>query len=512
MGRQPRRRIGSHPSYKRGARLRADQVRQARQERQRAQGASSPPRPSTRERRPIARQPVPKWRRWLPRNRYVLFSVPAAVLALSAIFLVPLMLQSWKAYGKILVNASPRPRVVVNDQGTPVLDPNNPALLPNWDKKERVNIVLLGADTSPDRRQQGEIPLSDTIIIVTIDPASKQVGLLSIPRDTLVTIPGVGKDKINAAYFSGELSNVTGPGLVEATIEYNFGIPIHYFAEVDFDGFKEIIDTIGGITLDVPAPIKDDEYPGEANNYTRIYFHTGLQHMNGETALHYVRTRHDDNDFARGERQQQLLRALREQAVDLNLITKAPELMAALGDTVRTDLQPVDILKLAKLGTEINEGNIHSYSIQSALTEQWNPGQPYYLVPDWTKVRAILQEMMPGTSNSPQSSPVPNPEKPNLKARVLVENATLVDKLASSAAGKLKEQGFSTVSIAQASDAGQHGNSQVISSSSNLATARLIAKVLGLPPASVIQGDVGQTNGNHIVIILGYDAPGASGQ
>ncbi len=513
MGRQPRRRINSHPSYKRGARLRADEIRQARQQRQGVTDSSTSPSSSARAPRPIARQPSSQARRWLPSNRYVLFGVPAAILAVALIFLMPLMLQTWKAYGKIFVGQDSHPRVIVNDQGTPVLDLSNSASLPDWDKKERVNIALLGSDTSPDRREEGEIPLSDTIIIVTIDPASKQVGLLSIPRDLLVTIPGVGEDKINSAYSSGELSDVTGPGLVKATLEYNFGVPIHYFAEVDFEGFKKIIDTVGGITLDVPAPIKDDQYPGEKFNYTRVYFHTGLQHVNGQTALRYVRTRHDDNDFARGERQQQLLRALREQAVDLNLISKAPDLMAALGDTVRTDLQPIDMLKLAKLGTEIKEGNIRSYSIQSALTEQWNPGHPYYLVPDWTEVHSILQEMMPGANNSPQSSQQVQPlEKPNLKAKVLVENATLVDKLAAGAAGKIKEQGFTTVSVAQAPDAGQHGNSQVITSSSNLATARLIAKVLGLPPASVIQGDASQTNDNDIVIILGDDAPGGSSE
>ena len=149
--------------------------------------------------------------------------------------------------------------------------------------------------------------------------------------------------------------------------------------------------------IDVPAPLKDDEYPGEKFNYTRVYFHSGLQHMDGPAALRYVRTRHDDNDFARGERQQQMLRALREQEVDLNLITQAPELLSALGDTVRTNLQPIEVLKLAKLGTMIPERNIRSFSIREAVTPSWLPGRPYYLIPDWDNVRVILQQMMPGS-------------------------------------------------------------------------------------------------------------------
>src|SRR5690606_39902762 len=127
-----------------------------------------------------------------------------------------------------------------------------------------------------------------------------QVGMMSIPRDLLVTIPGLGEEKINAAYSAGEESGVTGAGLVRATVEYNFNIPIHYVAEVDFEGFQRIVDTLGGVTIDVPAPIKDDEYPGEQFNYTRIYFHTGLQHLDVNTARRFARTRSDDTHFIRG--------------------------------------------------------------------------------------------------------------------------------------------------------------------------------------------------------------------
>ena len=100
------------------------------------------------------------------------------------------------------------------------------------------------------------------MIIVSINPPTKTVGMVSIPRDLLVTIPGYGDDKINAAYPYGSQADITGPGLAEATIEYNFKVNIDYYAEVDFTGFQKIIDTLGGVTLDVPAPIKDDEYPG----------------------------------------------------------------------------------------------------------------------------------------------------------------------------------------------------------------------------------------------------------
>ncbi|MBX6341874.1 MAG: LCP family protein [Thermomicrobiaceae bacterium] len=387
--------------------------------------------------------------------------------------------------------------------------------MPDWDKKERVNILLLGVDSSPERLAAGEPPLSDTMIIVTIDPQTKQVGMLSIPRDLKVTIPGVGETKINAAYSIGSQSAVTGPGLVRATIEANFHIPIHYYAEVNFDGFQKIVDTLGGVTIDVPAPIKDDEYPGEHFNYTRVYFHTGLQHMDGKTALRYARTRHDDNDFARGNRQQQVLMALRQQGINRNLITKAPELVDTLGDTVRTDLKPEQVLALAKLGTQIKGEDIHTFNLQSAVTEDYRPGQPYYLIPDWAKIHQILSQMMPNAAPAGAAAPTATntpSDNPNLRAAVLVENATHVNRLAAHSAAKLQDAGFSNVSTAQSPNTGGEPTSRIVDYTGNPATARLIAEVLGLTASAIQEGQGAEPHGYDIVVTLGDDAPVDSGQ
>ncbi len=350
---------------------------------------------------PDAPLPMPLRPRRSP-IRWILGAVSLVVLVGLVLYLGPLALASWRAYQRVFVTPAPRATVVINERGTPevVLVPaDDPAVqLPDWDKKDRINVLLLGVD----RREGDEIPRSDTIIVVSIDPLTKDVGMLSIPRDLLVTIPGYGAQKINAAYPLGESSTVTGPGLVRATIEYNFGIPIHYYAEVDFDGFVRIVDTLGGVVVDVPAPIKDDEYPGENYDYTRLYFAPGLQHMDGKTALRYVRTRHDDNDFSRGYRQQQVLRALREQGLRLNLLRKAPQLVDSLADTVRTDLSPTQVLALAKLGSEIPRERIRSYSLLQATTSYWEPGQPFYLIPNWPAIQAILDQMFPPREGQPQ--------------------------------------------------------------------------------------------------------------
>lgn len=431
------------------------------------------------------------------------------------------------AYDQIFTGTAPRPVMTVNPAGTPVIVPGatRTVQLPDWSKKERVNILLLGVD----QRDTGEIPRSDTIIVVSIDPVTKQVGMMSIPRDMKVEIPNHGEDKINAAYSIGAQQSITGPGLVRATIEYNFHITIHYTAVVDFKGFQKIVDTLGGVTLDVQAPIKDDQYPGAENNFTRVYFHSGLQHMDGAAALQYARTRHDDNDFARGNRQQQVLMALRSQATTLNLITKAPALLDDLGNTLKTDIPPSDALKLAKLGTEVKQPDIHSYSLLPALNDQMENGVDY-LIPDWSKVRGIVNQLIPPppatpvptktstATPTPTASPTPaspvatsTPAGPNLGAAILVQNATLVNQLAADNAAKLTQDGFTSVATGQSPRTGQYPTSQVVVYNGDDATARAVAQDLNLPASSVKAGDPATNPGYDIVVILGDDAPSLSG-
>lgn len=353
-------------------------------------------------------------------------AVPLVVIVAGAIFVVPSLLAAHQAYNKIFVPRVPQYRVVLNANGTPVIaqstqaPPPTPAPtaqiaasgtiatpaasptqstestptpvvnLPTWDGTSRINILLLGSDT----RGAGQIGRSDTMILVTINPVTKQVGMLSIPRDLLVSIPNYGQAKINAAYAYGSVTKLTGPGLAVATVEYNFGVRIDYFAEVNTMGLASIINTLGGVTLDVPAPIKDNQFPGSGSNYLRVIFHTGLQHMNGTQAVEYARTRHDDSDFARSVRQQQLLRALRAQAVGLNLLSKAPTLLNQLANTFRTDLSPTQLLELAKLGSTMNSSDIHSYSMLDAISVSYSPGQPYYLIPNWPAIHKVLNQMM----------------------------------------------------------------------------------------------------------------------
>ncbi len=231
---------------------------------------------------------------------------------------------------------------------TPTTTPtatSTPGEIPKWNGTGRLTMLLMGVD-----RREDEPSRSDTMILVNIDPVAKTASMLAIPRDLRVIIPGYGVHKINASYAFGEADGFSGggPALAIQTIETNLGVHIDYFAEVDFAGFVKIVDTVGGITVDVPYPIKDDAYPASGNNYMRVYFPAGWQHLDGEQALQYARTRHDDGDGMRSVRQQQVLVALRQQAVSFDLLTKAGELLGELGDAVRTDLSPTQALQLAR--------------------------------------------------------------------------------------------------------------------------------------------------------------------
>jgi LCP family protein required for cell wall assembly len=237
----------------------------------------------------------------------------------------------------------------------------------------------------------------------------ERVDILSIPRDLLVDIPGYYATKINAAYPMGELDESLaggGPTLAAQTVEYNFGIFIHYYAEVDIAGMEKVIDILDGIIIDVPGIVKDEQYPTENFGYTRVYFTPGLQLMDGRTAVRYSRTRHDDGDFARQERQQHVLLALRERALSSGIITKLPEIISEVGDSVRTDLSRRQVLSLARLAQDVGRENIFMHSLQDYVHEESIDGG-YYLVGDWDVLRALAADL---------------PSDPNARSAVEIEN------------------------------------------------------------------------------------------
>lgn len=218
----------------------------------------------------------------------------------------------------------------------------------------RVNILVLGVGG-----QGHEAPdLSDTIMVMSVDPKTKDAAMLSIPRDLYVKIPASAKTrqqngKINAANAYG------GPELAARVVSNVIGVPIHYYVLIDFSGFRQAIDAVGGIDINVPNAIYDPSYPcdNERGGYCPFSVKPGMQHMNGTVALRYARSRKSTSDFDRAARQQLVIAALRQKALQLSTLTnpvKLTELISAIGTHVKTDIQPAELKKMAALAKDID--------------------------------------------------------------------------------------------------------------------------------------------------------------
>ena len=270
-------------------------------------------------------------------------------------------------------SASPEPSVTEPPvQGSAL--PN--ATIPPWDGTERLNILLIGTDQRPKEGTYN----TDTLIVVSIDPATGQVAMFSLPRDTVdVPMPSgplrnafgpVYTRKINA-FFTSVRNRADLVAGTDRTRGYNglklilgnlYDLDIKYFVEVNFDGFRQVVDAMGGVTINVQIPVTDERFPSDTGRLSRVYIPAGLQHMTGSQALVYARSRYSgEGDFDRGARQQRVLTSLREQADIGNLVPRIPELANALKATVRTDIPQAELAKLAGLAGGINTKDIRSY-------------------------------------------------------------------------------------------------------------------------------------------------------
>ncbi len=258
----------------------------------------------------------------------------------------------------------------------------------------RVNILLLGSDT--DQKFSNGSYLAQTDIIITIDPATRQVGMLSIPRDFWIDVPGSGMHKLDEAYSLG------GTALSRLTIYQDFGIPINYYAWVGLDGFIKVIDTVGGVDVNVLHPITDDNYPDDVGNntgdiyaYKRLYIPAGPQHLAGGDALEYVRSRHADlvGDFGRSARQQQILSALQKKLTNPGIIGKLPDIAHDLDGYVKTDMQLTDVFKLVYFARGLNSSSINRVILGPPYSSSGTVGTKSVVFPDCAKITPVIAQM-----------------------------------------------------------------------------------------------------------------------
>ncbi len=233
------------------------------------------------------------------------------------------------------------------------------------------NILVLGMDA----RQGGKMWRTDTIMVAAVDSARQEVGILSIPRDLWVEIPGYGPGRINIVDFIGENRDGSGggPALVNQVLRDNLGVETQHWVRIRQEGLVELVDAMEGITITLDCPlVEKTPDPRVKGQYEYLMLPAGPVFLQGELAKKFVTYRYATNDFNRARRQQQVIWAIRNRALELDLFPRIPQLWAALSDTFQTDLLVGDILRLAMLGRDLAPERVHGtvlsrQALQSAL-------------------------------------------------------------------------------------------------------------------------------------------------
>lgn len=258
---------------------------------------------------------------------------------------------------------------------------------------EPLAVLIMGID-----RRAGEIgpSRSDTMILAGLNTQTGQAVLLAIPRDLWVSIPGVGQQRINSALVLGhDLQDAAaGSRLAVATVEHTLGLPVHRYVLLDFQAFVRLVDTLGGIEVDVPEPITDTQYPTPDYGVTTVHFEPGPQVLDGEQALVYVRTRHDDSDFGRSRRQQQVIQAMATRLADPATWIR----IAQVGDELRTGLGTDLVLRdwpvLWRLLQAVARGDVTMATLDGEFSRPWTTaGGAWVLLPNQPAVDALISTL-----------------------------------------------------------------------------------------------------------------------
>ena len=418
----------------------------------------------------------------------------------------------------------------INPQGTPVAVPTATEALPapevqapQWDGGSRINILFVGLRGGDPAKE--DCPLcTDTLIVVTLDPATKTAGMLSIPRDMWVNIPGFGYSRINTAWTDGVGSKLPGggPGLTMQTVSQFIGVPIDYYAQVDFNTFVDMIDTIGGVDVNVTERMVLDPL---GSGKDKVVITPGFRHLNGIKALAYARCREasqgcTDGDVGRAQRQQQVIFAIMDKVFSPDyfpiFIKQAPSLYSRMSAGIHTNLSLEDGIRLAYLVSQINRQNIKNGVIDNNMALFVNTtlaGQPAsVLKPKPDQIRVLRDEIF---SSSGPTSPLAAGADPlslvkQENARIRVINSTFAGDFGQRTATYLQGLGLN---VTELGNAGGLDHTVITLYSPKLYTMRFllyIFKLNGASGTSQIKIDPNPASTVDVEIRLGTDALNAN--
>lgn len=319
---------------------------------------------------------------------------------------------------------------------TPTAPPLDTFTMPEaWDGKTRVNLLVMGIDArSPDAAN----PLTDTMILFTLDPVNNTAGMLSIPRDLWVKIPGSDYNKINTAYSIGERFQLPGggPALAAKTVENLLGVPVHFYAQVDFKAFVKFVDLIDGVKITTTESVQLNIVDTKFSQWLE----PGTYTLTGDLALAYVRYREQNGgDIARSQRQQQVIMAIRDRILHFNmlpkLIQRAPELYESLSQGIRTNLTLEQVIQLAiKVLNDIPRDQIaHAAITFQDATPGTSPDGLSILRPIPDRIRAVRDSVFGGGGAI-------DVQDPTTMLNVLAEEGATVSIMNGSSTGGLAER------------------------------------------------------------------------
>lgn len=432
--------------------------------------------------------------------RLVLAAILIVIACLAAVTSFLILRQiaiSWPnagSSGGLVFNAEGTP--MLNAEGTPLPGMEGeiaqPMLLTSvtpWDGAGRVTVLLLGVDYRDWVADEGPAR-SDTMILLTLDPLTKTAGILSIPRDLWVPIPGFKHGKINTAYYLGDAYQLPGggPALAIQTVEQFIGVPVNYFAQIDFAAFVRFIDELGGVTIDVPQEIKVDLLGGGFK--TKKTLQPGRQLLPGEWALAYARARYTEGgDFDRAARQQQVIMAIRERILRWDmlptLVSKAPALYNELASSIRTNLSLQEVIQLAILAQEVSDEGIQRGIIgtESVLFAD-SPDELSILIPLPDKINLVRDQVFASAGGlGPQTPGSPQEQMQAEQARIAVYDGA-------GAAGILERtlqylQGLGATITASSPAAQPYAATTIIDHTGNPHTLKYLVDLMKIRPGRI---------------------------
>lgn len=402
---------------------------------------------------------------------------------------------------------TPKPGDPPLPEATVEVGPVGPEPRP-WDGASRVTALLMGLDYRDWEQGEGAAR-TDTMILLTIDPISKTAGMLNIPRDLWVSIPGFGYERINTAYRQGEVYNYPGggPGLAIATVEEFIGVPINFYAQIDFYAFEQFINELDGITIDVPYEIRVDPL----GQYNTVVLQPGEQVLDGPVALAYARARYTDGgDFDRAMRQQQVIMALRSRILRVDrlpiVVSKAPQIYQQLAEGINTNMDLEQAIQLAWLAQQIPVENIKRGVISppdQVILAKSPDGTQDILKPVTAKIRLLRDEIFTsGVISETAQSSKPEELLAAEAANLSVLNGSGAGGLAGQTEEYLKSLGAKVVNVG---DAGQfYSSTMVVDYTGNPYTVGYLVDLMQIQPYQ-IRMEYSPQSEVDVVVYLGAD-------